>query len=1300
MISTNGREILKRFVGTVKSLLMDNITTMLQRDYGIWAEGRIDPDVKLTTSDPDIKYRAKLLRQRIKYLKSNLPVDSKDIDKQAVRQLTAEQAFTVLNRFCALRMCEERGLILESVGHGYDSEGFTVYDAVTGQGATAPTFQRYSWYLRSIFDELSVELPAVFDRFSPYGLIDPDENTLMKLFELINDPSLTEYYDPQNGEVVNFWKENETLGWIFQYYNSIDERRRMRDESDRPRNSREMAVRNQFFTPDYVVRFLTDNSLGRIWYEMTGGNTSLADKCEYMIRRPDEEIKPREIKDPAELLMLDPACGSMHFGLYTYEVMEAIYLDAWDNHPELWQQTFRYEYATRDEFQVQIPRLILENNIHGVEIDPRALQIAALSLWLRAQQSWSEMGIERAERPTITRSHLVLAEAMPGNKKMLRLLTEDMEKPMQKLVLKVWEKMTYVGEAGLLIKMEEEIASEIEELRKNWAKIHQEREAQLNNLFSTEEEKKQWQKEQRLLKEESKAAFFADIQNNLQEALRKLSEKLSDEEGYENSLFANDAVRGFSFIELCQKKYDVILMNPPFGEGSENTVDYLDAKYPAWCGNLVCAFFGRTQELLANGGLVGSIFDRTVLIKSSYKPFRKANVCGYIKFCADTGWNVLDASVETSTLILTKAPDAGEGLFINVLEDNSDVKSDILLETVTHLDNGRTTLRNSLDFIKLPNSIIGYYFDKDILSIFQNNTLEQRGFIARQGHAFVSSMHYRLFYELKNTVPFRHLYNGSSFTMFYTCHRETAFWGNDGESVKVHPSFRNSSGAYQLQFGVGYGKRGEIVDAHILKDKHFFTVEGLAIPAIGINSSYSVLSYLNSIVGQYSINQYTAQHKHAGYMNLLPMPDFETSQDSIEEIVNAIIKIKRYWFSLDETNLEFRGLVSQFDLSDTITDSLNKMQVQLSDEYFKYTQLVENNDNIWIQLAGIETDSEFHAILVNYKDRRPYEELISIDSATSNNQINNRTMAQEIIQELVGFAFGRWDISYAMGKELPEFGGIFDELPFMPKVSLDAKNLDGYVLDIPSDGILVGNAEHRLSIVSAVRAAMRAIWKDNADDIEFELCQLIGTNTLQEYFDAPTGFFDYHLKRYTKSRRKAPIYWPITSPNGGVTVWCYYPRMDANTLPKILLLLAEERNSANSELMSLLGSGDRRREEQVRNLVGEIEALERELNRVNDLPYKPNHDDGVPVTAAPLCNTFRHTAWRNECAANMSNLADGEYDWSHLAYTIYPDRIRTKVRKDWCLALTHGLEELCENKPKEKKPRKKKDAAPEEKLFD
>ena len=273
MISTSGRRILEKFVGDVKSLLMNNIISMLQQHYGIWADGHTIPEQQLSVKSADILYCARMLRQRIKYIKSNLPEDDANSDAIAVMQLTSEQAFTILNRFCAVRMSEERGLIPQSIGGGYESEGFVSYDMVTGGGSIGARFERYSMFLQSMFDELSIELPAVFDRFSPYGLLNPDETTMDKLFELINAENLTEYYDTTTGETVDFWKEDETMGWIFQYYNSLEERRKMREASNKPRNSREMAVRNQFFTPDYVVRFLTDNSLGRIWFEMTKGCT-------------------------------------------------------------------------------------------------------------------------------------------------------------------------------------------------------------------------------------------------------------------------------------------------------------------------------------------------------------------------------------------------------------------------------------------------------------------------------------------------------------------------------------------------------------------------------------------------------------------------------------------------------------------------------------------------------------------------------------------------------------------------------------------------------------------------------------------------------------------------------------------------------------------------------------------------------------------------------------------------------------------------------------------------------------------
>ncbi len=214
-------------------------------------------------------------------------------------------------------------------------------------------------------------------------------STLLQLLDAINHPDI----DP-------LWAEDETIGWIYQYFNSKEERKAMRDASQAPRNSRELAVRNQFFTPRYVVEFLTDNTLGRIWYEMTQGQTNLVDSCRYLVRRPNEiflaegEHAPEEaavevafsnatpaahgtpaalenaaststtnaevafsnaphptptqelaqeellrqpvyipfrpIKDPRTILMLDPACGSMHFGLYAFDLYERIYDEAWE----------------------------------------------------------------------------------------------------------------------------------------------------------------------------------------------------------------------------------------------------------------------------------------------------------------------------------------------------------------------------------------------------------------------------------------------------------------------------------------------------------------------------------------------------------------------------------------------------------------------------------------------------------------------------------------------------------------------------------------------------------------------------------------------------------------------------------------------------------------------------------------------------------------------------------------------------------------------------------------------------------
>ena len=1288
MISQSGKTIVQQFVTKTKDLLLKNTITILQGQYGIWQDGHIIPVEKLSTKDTEVIHIARMLRERLMHISNSLPDTASNKDKTAVEQLVAEQAFTILNRFCALRMCEERELIFESIRNGYNSAGFESYDAVTGGGAVGNRFTRYKWYIYSIFDELSVELPAVFNRFSPYCLIFPDETTLLSLLDLINAKNLTAFYDEQTGETINFWKEDETIGWIYQYYNSLEERRKMREESNKPRNSREMAVRNQFFTPEYVVKFLTDNTLGRIWFEMTGGKSKIYEFCEYMVHKPNEVIEKRELKEPTEIRTMDPTCGSMHFGLYAFGVYEYIYMDAWDNQPNLLQE---YRYAlTRDEFQKLVPSLILEKNIYGCEIDPRALQMAALSLWLRAQRAYNEMSLHREDRPLIKHSNLILAEPMPGNKKMLKILMSEFDAPMQRLITKIWDKMQYVGEAGLLIKMEQEIDKEIADLRKNWYRVNKIKDI---SLFSSTKEE-EWAENERIVKlhnAEAKEAFFAQVTERLLEALRKISEELSADEGYENALFTEDATRGFAFIELCQQRFDVIVMNPPFGAGSESTFDYLETNYPLWGRNLVCAFFDRMREMLTDSGKLGAIYDRTVIDRKYYETFRLNYICGYINTIADTGWNVLDANVETSTIVLRKNFCHNKGVFIDLR--TIERKSDALYQSISHLRNGiydtNVYIADSSLFLKLVNAIIGYDINPYILAYLNNKTFEDCGYKARKGHDFHMLAYPRKFYEVVNSDNYRIMYNGGSFTMFYKPYSDVVLWDERRARVDSRCNLRNMD--FQELSGTGFGEYGIILDAHILAKGCIFTQEGQAISNITPFKSYISTSFLNSSITQYVLNViHSGLHKVSGYINLLPMPNYDGKTKEIYGIVSEAIELKRYWSSFDETNLEYRGLISQIPhpiIQMPIVDLINYFQERINRDTARYEELVRCNDYLWMDLAGISAESDFGRILNDYIKNRTPEELFTIDKVTTKTVINDTVFAQEIIQEIVGFVFGRWDISYVLGKiHVPEFGDIFDPLPFMPVVSLDKKPAT-YPLDIPADGILVGDANNPHSIVRHVREAIQVIWGDKANDIEYELCQLIGYETLQDYFDSPQGFFDYHFKRYTKSRRKAPIYWPISTEHGEYTIWVYYPKLSQNTLPKIVLMLGVEIEEIRSKLTSAQLKHDKVEENRLRITLTDLEGMVTSLHDVIDLPYKPNHDDGVPVTAAPLAGFFAHTQWRNECNRNLECLNKGIYDWSHLAFSMFPLRIREKAKKDWCMALTHGLEELCEKKPKEKKSR-------------
>ena len=455
--TTRGR--LQKLVNACRTLLSDEFSVQLQQNYGLDPNtGDVTPMARLTHLDDRQRHTAEVLRQTMTHYLGT-ESDTQDHRLAVMDRMVREQAFTVLNRIAALLMMEARGQLFESVSKGYQSRGYQLYSKIAGT-ALGETGHAYQAYLFSVFDELAQELPALFDRYASNGLLFPRETTLRSLLQELN-----------HFEIEQLWGEDETIGWIYQYFNSKDERKAMRDASQAPRNSRELAVRNQFFTPRYVVEFLVDNTLGRLWFNATGGKTTLRERCQYLLVKPNERPQAAaKLRDPRTLKLLDPACGSMHFGLYAFDIFFEIYIEAWD-----WEQvhgpgtldvstqpasTFKpliQTYVDKETYRRDVPRLIIEYNTFGVDIDPRAAQIATLALWLRAQRAWNDDRVVAKNRPNIGIGNVIAAVAPPTEGELLQQFSVPLDKRDAELFERTLQMLISLPEMGVLLQVEKEV---------------------------------------------------------------------------------------------------------------------------------------------------------------------------------------------------------------------------------------------------------------------------------------------------------------------------------------------------------------------------------------------------------------------------------------------------------------------------------------------------------------------------------------------------------------------------------------------------------------------------------------------------------------------------------------------------------------------------------------------------------------------------------------------------------------------------------------------------------------------------
>ena len=303
-----------------------------------------------------------------------------------------------------------------------------------------------------------------------------------------------------------------------------------------------------------------------------------------------------------------------------------------------------------------------------------------------------------------------------------------------------------------------------------------------------------------------------------------------------------------------------------------------------------------------------------------------------------------------------------------------------------------------------------------------------------------------------------------------------------------------------------------------------------------------------------------------------------------------------------------------------------------------------------------------------------------------------RVTCADLLMYAVGCAFGRWDIrigrDYSLAPLLAEpFAPLPvcapgtlvgpDGLPSRPghivseawlRARPDAITLppegsvasltipdENYPLSIAWNGILADDSDHEADILRRVRAVLDLLWGKRAEAIEAEACGILGVRDLRDYFRNPRNFFNHHIGRYSKSRRKAPIYWLLQSPGKRYGLWLYYHRLDPDLLFKVLTLYVQpkirlEESRLHEMRAARQSAGDRgavarqagQAVERQETLLADLRDFHDRLERAAKLYLTPDLNDGVLLNIAPL---WELVPWK-EAKGIWEQLLAGKYGWS------------------------------------------------------
>ena len=1131
--------------------------------------------------------------------------------EQGFEVLVEHCAYTWFNRLCAIRYMELHGYLdhgFRMLSHPETPAAFEVLDYVPEVAeALLPESKA-----QLVEMKLSGNQDEALYRELLLGQCHALHHAMPFLFEAVDDEAelllpdnLTRTDSILRGLVDDIpeedWEQVEVIGWLYQFY--ISEKKDA--VIGKVVKSEDIPAATQLFTPNWIVQYLVQNSVGRQWLQ-TYPDSPLKDKMEYYIEPAEQTpevqaqlaaITPASI-EPESIKVLDPACGSGHILIEAYNVLKNIYEER--------------GYRGRD-----IPQLILENNIFGLDIDDRAAQLSGFALLMMARQD---------DRRIFTRD--------------VRLNIVSLQESLHLDIAKLWQQLNFhqqvqTGSMGDMF---------------------------AENTALTQTDSAEYQLLMRMLKRFVNAKTLGSLIQVPQEEEAELKVfldalyRLEQEGDFQQKAAAKAFIPFIQQAWILAQRYDAVVANPPYmGNGGMNSdlKKFAKTYFPDSKSDLFAMFMQHAFSLLKENGFNAQINMQSWMFLSSYENLRYwlLNNKAFITMAhlgARAFGQISGEVVQTTAWVIKNSYIVNnQPVFFRLIEGSEEQKKNELASRDKRFDH---TLQDN--FMKIPGSPIAYWLSSPARYIFETSPAITSVATSAVGLQTGDNDRFlKYWFEVQNDKIYLNAIDrksalssqkkwfpcnkGGTFRKWYGNQEYVVNWEYDGieikncvdENGKLRSRQQNSTFYFRESVSWSDVTSGDNAFRYIPK--------GFIFDATGHSSFYNndsdlhlCLAFLNNIYCSYITKILNPTiHFHVGYFNRLPFPEeIKKHSGEIISLAKEAVSLSANDWNGFERSWEFKKNPLVAEKRSSLRDSFIVYKNNCHNNFNRLYEIEFKNNTLFLDLYKLQ--DEFNAC--------PDASTISLDvnplyrygSSLKPEQYQARFCSDSIV-ELLSYNIGCQMGRYSLDRE----GLIYAHEGNKGFADLVA---EGAYKTFPadSDGILplMDDEWFEDDVTSRVKEFVRTVWgeehlQENLEFIAESLCLYAikpkkGESALETIRRSlSTQFWKDHLKMY----KKRPIYWLFSSgKEKAFECLVYLHRYNDATLSRmrteyVVPLLARYQaniDRLNDQLDEASGGEATRLKRERDSLIkkfSELRSYDDRLRHYADMRISIDLDDGVKV---------------------------------------------------------------------------------------